>query len=36
MPFMNVQPRMAGQNVRPGDYSMEEANDYNVLGRRFN
>lgn len=36
MPFMNVQPRMAGQNVGPGDYSMEEANDYNVLGRRFN
>lgn len=36
MPFMNVQPRMAGQYVGPGDYSKEEANDYNVLGRRFN
>lgn len=36
MPFMNVQPRMAGQYVGPGDYSMEEFNDYNVLGRRFN
>lgn len=36
MPFMNVQPRMAGQYIGSGDYSMEEANDYNVLGRRFN
>lgn len=36
MPFMNVQPRMAGQYVGPGDYSTEESNDYNVLGRRFN
>ena len=36
MPFMNVQPRMAGQYVGPGDYSMEEANEYKVLGRRFN
>lgn len=36
MPFMNVQPRMAGQYVGSGDYSMEESNDYNVLGRRFN
>ena len=36
MPFMNVQPRMAGQYVGPGNYSTEEASDYNVLGRRFN
>lgn len=36
MPFMNVQPRMAGQYVGPGDYSTEEANDYSVLGKRFN
>ena len=36
MPFMNVQPRMAGQYVGPGDYSDEEANEYNILGKRFN
>ena len=36
MPFMNVQPRMAGQYEGIGDYSMEEFNDYNILGRRFN
>ena len=32
---MNVQPRMAGQYVGPGDYSMKEANEYNTLKRRF-
>jgi hypothetical protein len=33
---MNVQPRMAGQYVGSGDYSAEEANEYNILGKRFN
>ena len=33
---MNVQPRMAGQYVGPGDYSMEEASEYKILGKRFN
>lgn len=36
MPFMTTQPRMAGSYVGPGDYSSEEANDYKILGRRFN
>lgn len=38
MPFMNVQPRMAGKaSSNPFiDYSLEEDKEYNVLGRRFN
>ena len=38
MPFMNVQPRMAGKAPSNPfmDYSDAEAQDYNVLGRRFN
>lgn len=36
MPFMQVSPRMAGKHVSPNNYSMKEANEYNILGRRFN
>ena len=38
MPFMQVQPRMAGKAPDNPfmDYSDAEAQDYNVLGRRFN
>lgn len=35
MPFVQVIPRMAGVHISPNDYSMEEAKEYDALGKRF-